>query len=149
MDYVDSPEERAKNPEARGMITRICNGNQDAETFLWRFWNFMHAFDDAIDRDFPVDGAKVTRELMKFLVEIAFNPFFQRHKESLMSMMVMVANRNIVGDEWAKSADPHVKACSQAVRCGDLDLYAHIAFLCGGWDFMREIDHEMRTLDIN
>lgn len=147
MDYTDSPSERAKNPDARGMITRICNGNREAEAFLWRFWNFAHAFDDAIDRDYPVDPEKVTREMVKFLMEVAFNPFFQLHKQSIMAMVVMAANRNLVGDEWAKSADPQIRACSQVARCGDLDLYAHIAFLCGGWDFMREIDREMRTLD--
>ena len=106
----------------------------------------MHAFDDLIDRDKPVSADEAIRELVLFLQEISFNLFYNAHKSSLFGFITMVANRAIVGEQWKVGTEPQ-KSASAAVRCGDLDLYAHIAFLCGGWDHMRNLDPEIRVLD--
>ena len=147
IDYADKPSEMLKNPLAKAMIERITCGNRDASLFLWRFWCFMHAFDDLVDKDNPITPDEAIRELVLFLNEISFNPFYTANKASLFSFIAMVANRALTGDEWRLNGSEHQKAVSAAVRCGDLDLYAHIAFLCGGWDHMRNIDSDIRVLD--
>jgi hypothetical protein len=146
IDYADKPVEAYQNPSAKGMIERITCGNTDARVFLWRFWCFMHAFDDLIDRDKPVSADEAIRELVLFLQEISFNPFYNAHKGSLFGFIAMVANRAIVGEQWKAGTDEQ-KMASASVRCGDLDLYSHIAFLCGGWDHMRNLDPEIRVID--
>ena len=146
IDYADKPAEVSENPLAKRLIVKITNGNHDAYIFLWRFWCFMHAFDDLVDKDKEVHPEEAIRELVLFLNEISFNPFYNLNKQSLFSFIAMVANRAIVGDQWRAGTDEQ-KALSSAVRCGDLDLYAHVAFLCGGWDHMRAVDPEIRTID--
>ena len=147
IDYADKPSEIAENPMAKAMIEKITCGNRDASVFLWRFWCFMHAFDDLVDKDKPVSPEEAVRELVLFLNEISFNPFYAANKASLFSFIAMVGNRAITGDQWRESGNEQQKAASPAVRCGDLDLYAHIAFLCGGWDHMRNLDPEIRVID--
>jgi hypothetical protein len=132
---------------AKAMIEKITCGNRDASVFLWRFWCFMHAFDDLVDKDKPVSPEEAVRELVLFLNEISFNPFYAANKASLFSFIAMVGNRAITGDQWREGGNEQQKAASPAVRCGDLDLYAHIAFLCGGWDHMRNLDPEIRVID--
>ena len=45
--------------------------------------------------------------------------------------MVSLANRTLDAEDF----DGDIAIC---LRCGDLDLFAHIAFLCGGWEGMRK-----------
>jgi len=146
IDYAEKPAEIAENPNAKRTIDMIVCGNRDAGVFLWRFWCFMHAFDDLVDRDKPVSADEAIRELVLFLQEVSFNPFYNLHKQSLFGFIAMVANRAIAGELW-KHGTPEQQAASAAVRCGDLDLYSHIAFLCGGWDHMRNLDSEIRVID--
>lgn len=145
-DYADKPSEVAQNPYAKDLVAQITCGNTDARVFLWRFWSFMHAFDDLIDRDKPITADEAIRELVLFLQEISFNPFYNAHKSSLFGFIAMVANRAIVGEQW-KFGNDEQKMASASVRCGDLDLYSHVAFLCGGWDHMRNIDPKIRVID--
>ena len=145
-DYVDKPLEQAQNPEAKGLIAEITEGNPAAYDFLWRFWNFMHVYDDLLDRDKPVLPEEAIRELLAFVSAISFNPFYLENRQSLFTMLVMVCNRNLVGDAW-KSGTMEQRVLSPAVRCGDLDLYAHVAYLCGGWRRMRILDEKIRTYD--
>lgn len=148
LDYCDAPDEKAKNPEAKRDMLRIANGDRDAFSFLWRLWCFEHCFDDLIDRDKPVDAEAAVRTLIQFINELSFNSFYEEHKESLFPLIVMMANRSLDGDEWAKSDNPEKRAASNVVRCGDVDLFLHVAYLTGGWDHMRSVK-DARSYDSN
>lgn len=148
LDYCDTPDERAKNPDAKLDLIRIANGDADALEFLWRFWCFEHCFDDLIDKDKPVDPEAAVRTLVQFIATLSFNAFYEEHKESLFPMIVMMANRSLDGDEWARSEDPAKRSAASVVRCGDVDLFLHVAFLTGGWDHMRSVK-DARSYDSN
>lgn len=148
VDYCDTPEELEKNPHAKRWMELAANGDAMAYDFLWRFWCFMHCFDDLLDRDKPVGKEVAVRELMHFFTMVSYNPFFLRHKDQLFALITQVCTRGLDGDEWEKSEDRIKRIASHVVRSGDIDLYMHVAYLTGGWDHMRALKG-MRVYDSN
>lgn len=136
-DYCDSPDERAKNPEAKRHFVEIARGDQDALRFMWVFWNFSHVYDDLVDRDKPVGVEDAARWAVRLLEEFTFNPFFLRHKLALFPHVVGVFNRWCDGEQWEKSGTPSQVAAAHVVKCGDVDLYLNVAYLIGGWEHLR------------
>lgn len=148
LDYCDKPEEASTNPDAKHWIKLIANGNEYAYTFMWDFWCFTHLYDDLVDGDKDVSGVAAAHELVKFVAQITFNPFYQNNREQLFSLIVQAVNRWLDGDEWERSNDPEKVAASSVIRCGDIEIYAHCAFLIGGWEHMRAMKG-LRSYDMN
>lgn len=139
VDYCDTQEEKAKNPDAKAWIAAAANGDDYAFNFMWDFWCFTHMFDDLVDQDRPVGGEAAGRLLIKFIAQLTFNPFYQKHRDPLFALMVQAVNRWIDGDEWEQSGDPAKIAAAPVIRCSDIEVFAHCAFLTGGWDHMRSV----------
>jgi hypothetical protein len=148
IDYCDAPDEQQKNPQAKQWLLAVANGDAAAYAFLWRFWCFTHLYDDLVDRDKPVNGEIAARELMGFIHSLSFNPFYLKYRDQLFSLIVQALTRWLDGDEWEKSDDEFKRVASRVVRCGDIDLYMHAAYLTGGWDRMRTLK-ELRSYDDN
>lgn len=146
IDYCDAKKEMEKNPDAKAWIAAAANGDQNAYDFLWRFWCFAHCYDDLLDRDNPKPMELGVRELIHFIGMLSFNPFYLKHKDSLFALLVQACNRWIDGEEWENSDDPEKRAAAHVVRCGDLEVYTHVAFLTGGWNHMRSLSG-LRTYD--
>jgi hypothetical protein len=148
LDYCDTPDELEKNPLAKKYFLAAANGDKHAYDFLWRFWCFAHCYDDLLDGDKKVGMDIGVREFVNFFTMISFNPFYQKHKEQLYALIIQVCTRWLDGDEWEQSDDKIRRIVSHVVRCGDIDLYMHVAYLTGGWDRMRSLK-EMRAYDSN
>lgn len=159
MDYCDTKKETFKNPLMKDWLIAASNGNKHAYDFLWRVWNWSQVFDDIIDGDYEEiskDELKRTRELqhgetiikefMSFIHMISFNPFYLNHKEQLYSLLIQMAHRAIIGDEWENSNNKLKKDSAHVIRCGDLDLFSHVSYLTGGWEHMRRMA-EFRNYD--
>jgi hypothetical protein len=147
-DYCNTPDELAKNPDAKAWFKAAANGDKHAYDFLWRFWCFAHCYDDLLDQGKPVTMEMGVREFMNFFTMISYNPFYQKHKDQLYALITQVCTRWLDGDEWEQSDDKVKRICSKVVRCGDIDLYMHVAYLSGGWDHMRKLK-ELRVYDSN
>ena len=139
LDYCDAPDELKKNPNAKAWMKQIANNDPFAYDFLWQFWCFAHCYDDLLDKEKAVTMEQGVQAFVKFFTMICFNPFFQKHKDSLHPLIIMVCNRWLDGDEWEKSENKIRRIVSHVVRCGDIDLYLHVAYLTGGWDHMRRM----------
>lgn len=137
MDYCATPDELRENPDAPALFLKIAAGNDAALRFMWALWCFTHMFDDLVDKDKPVAQAVAGRELVRFVEQIALNPFFRNHATTLTTLLVSAINRWVLGDEMAMSDDAGKRTMARSVRCGDIDVYLHIAYLVGGWDHMR------------
>lgn len=148
MRYCETPDEIKKNPETKFWIRKVCNGNVDAEELLWSWWNFFHMFDDLIDKDKTAPKEMLMRECMLFVSVLSYNEFYHQHKDSLFGFLIQVFNRWLDGDDWEEHGNDWQKSVSDVVRCGDMELYFHIAFLTGGWDHMRAVKN-LRTYDRN
>jgi|14_taG_2_1085336.scaffolds.fasta_scaffold00057_33 hypothetical protein len=146
IDYCRTDDEVAKNPEAEDWCKIVAAGNVDAYQFAWRLWCFNHMFDDLVDQDKQPTKEQIFYELVEFVKEISFNPFYNAHKESIFPLLVSLANRTLDGDEMEKSESEWDRQVACVVRCGDLDVFLHIAYLAGGWDHMRKLKN-LRTYD--
>lgn len=150
MDYMDQEHELAKHPKAKNCFLVIANDNKDAFVFLWSLWNWLHIYDDLIDKDSKSSSAEIiTRGFMQFVVQLTHNTFFVANKDSLVTLLIAMANRYIDGDAWEKSTVAERKDVSQLLKCGDMDLYLHVAYLTGGWEHMRKCSREFRSYDNN
>lgn len=140
-DYCDEPDEVAKNPDAKRHFRELANGNEHAFEFMWHFWCFVHCYDDMVDRDKPVSAEQAARAFAQFFLTINYNPFYLQHKDQLFGFIIQVFNRWLDGDEWEKSPDKMKRIASHVVRSGDVELYLHVGYLCGGWDHLRAMKH--------
>tara|TARA_R110000868_G_scaffold410890_1_gene700727 strand:+ start:56 stop:520 length:465 start_codon:yes stop_codon:yes gene_type:complete len=141
-DYCAAPDELAKNPNAFPRMQRIANGNEEALHFMWIFWNFTHCYDDLVDRDKPVSQDAAVRALADMFTELTYNQFWLRNSIALHAFFIQALNRWIAGDAAEKQGSP----LAPAIRCGDVDLYMHVAFLCGGYDHMISVS-DVRIYD--
>lgn len=149
MNYCDSPQEQAENPIAKQAMAEIANGDASAFQWMWDFWCFTHVIDDLVDKDKSVSGEQVAQALVNFVGAMALNPFFLKHACFLHPLIVSCCNRWVDGDLLSKSDNERDRVRSEAVRCGDVDIFLHVAFLTGGWEHMRNMSAKARRYDRN
>lgn len=147
--YCDKPEEVAANPHAKQLMHEVANGNQAAFEWMWDFWCFTHVIDDLVDADKKLTTAEAAMALAQFVTALSLNPFYIQNVASLYPLIISACNRWIDGDAMDKSGDQRSRIHSEVVRCGDLELFLHIAFLTGGWDHMRKMSGRVRRYDRN
>ena len=138
-DYMSRMEELEKHPHAHKMFKDIAAGNEHVYNFLWAMWNFEHAFDDLIDIGPPKDDQSkelVFKALAKFIDCLLTNPFVKTYADDLRAMMISTMTRCLDGDKAEAKGDPK----APAIRCGDVDLVMHVAYLHRGWDYMRSLN---------
>lgn len=144
-DYMATPAEREKHPNALRFFEAVAEGDANVLAFLWAMWNFSQAFDDLVDGDKPLtpEGkAQTFKALHDFITELMLNPFVQTFKPQLHVMMVSMMTRCLDGDEMEAQGNP----VAPAVRCGDVDLAMMVAYLHKGWPRLRELA-EFRKYD--
>ena len=133
LGYCDKPQELEKNPDAWKHIRRITEKNPDAFQFCKAMWNFEHVYDDLVDGE-KVSTEDAAKALNDFIIALTCNQFFLSNAASLVTMLVSCINRWVDGDEWDARGE---KEASRFIRCGEIDLFLHVAYLIGGWDHMR------------
>lgn len=148
MDYCDAPDEVAKNPAIRSELHSLSNGNEDAFRFMWTMWNWSHVIDDLVDQDKFVGVENAAKYFILMLQEVTFNPFYKANAPYLFGLIASMFNRWCDGEEFEKSDDKLKQAQSHVIKCGDLELYIGVAYLTGGWDFVRACK-AFRTYDLN
>ena len=139
MNYAAKPSELDQNPRAPELLIQIANGNQDALRWMWSLWCFTHLYDDLVDKDKKVTADEASSELCRFIEQMTLNKFYRDNASGLLALLVSALNRWQMGDEMAKSSDSKQIIMARAVRCGDVDLYLHVAYLTGGWEHMRSM----------
>ena len=148
-DYMDQPHEQQKHPDVMRFIEEVSQGDQAIANAMWSFWCFAHVFDDLVDES-KMEGHKkelAFKALHDFVQDLLLNPFVLRHASSLLGMFTMAMTRCLDGDEMEKSLVAEERALAPAVRCGDVDVLMHFAYLARGWMGLRKFS-PMRKYDI-
>lgn len=146
MDYCDQSSEVSKNPMAKEIMARIANGDAHAFEWMWAFWNFEHVLDDLVDKDKSLTSSDVAGSLVSFVIAMTANPFYTRNSATLLPLIISACNRWVDGDDLATKDDAS-KIRAEVVRCGDIDIYLHVAYLTGGWEHMRAVSPLARQYD--
>lgn len=145
-DYMSQPEEQAKQPDALAACQRIAKAagpERETAVFnaLWSFWNFSHVFDDLIDGSNWSDERKALawRALQEFTSDLLLNPFYRAHGAEIRAMFTNGIFRQMAGDAMAQHGSLAVAKLAPAVRCADIDILVHFAYLTGGWELAQQI----------
>lgn len=124
-----------------------CLGNKEAFEFLRAFLLFVHAADDVIDADKPIDSENFLLVNMEWVRCLSFNSFYQEHKASLYPLIAQSVNDYADSNLWAKRSDFRDRASSDVLKSNYQQIFYQVALLCGGWDHMREMSKKHRVYD--
>lgn len=149
MDYCDKPAEAAANPRAKQLMLEVANGNAAAFQWMWDLWCFEHLLDDLVDGDKTVTIAEAARALAQFVTALSVNPFYVQNVSALYPLIVSACARWVDGDALDKSDHEADRIRGEVVRCGDIDVFVHVALLVGGWDHMLAMSCRIRQYDRN
>ena len=149
-DYMGTAAELEKHDKILEVVRVASGGNPECAAAIWSYWNFAHVFDDLLDGS-AFDAEKkeqAMKALHDFVTDLLINPFVTNNAHSLHSMFVQSMTRNMDGDAMLSSENPEIRTMSSPVRCGDVDVIFHMAYLAGGWQRLREMA-KYRSYDDN
>lgn len=125
----------AAQAQLAAMITaylRQRDTSPDTVPFL-RVWNGLLDANKWLLEDCQL----ANRAMSDFFIDLGKNPFVQRHRAEIETLLMMALTRMLDGDAFARSADPAKRALAPAVSCGDVDFYLGLVFLARGWTALR------------
>lgn len=131
-------------------LLRICNGNKEAAIWLQIGRRYVHEIDDLIDEDIPkadrVSGGQRACLIGSLAIELFTHPFFIRHSAILATAMMTMTNNYADSLRWEKSQVPWQSGFSDWSRHAWLDVVLIVAYICGGYEAMRNEAAELRAM---
>lgn len=131
--------------QKKTIITKALKGNKDAiylidcVAFIARIW------DNLVDGD-PVTKDDLNRSFWLALVEMPQNPFFNHFQGQITALLRDYINNWMDANEYEKTGDLHKKTLSFVLRDMIGGIVSQCAYLIGGYDWMREVSPEIRSI---
>ena len=127
------------------LLNRICCGNAEAADWLAHYWNpYVHEVDDIVDGDRPDP-----RDQLKTFARAALvynHPFYLKHREALLTLVLNVTVTFADSVEWEKSPDAWKRDWADHNRHCGMDLVLAVAAICGGHEHAFALSREQREL---
>lgn len=115
-----------------------------AVQFIVQFSDACELFDDLIDKDKPIADDHVTRVLFVLLTEMPMNPFFDRHKASLVPVIVTGINAWLDANTLEKGTQ-NDRVFAYVLRDWYAELIAFVIYLTRGREYLREVSMDVRN----
>lgn len=125
---------------------RACNGDAHALMFLSTIMDAVEVWDDLIDKDKPVSDEKLTQTFTNLLFWMPQNQFFEAHKNYLLPIIMTCVNAWLDSNKLAKSKLARDRQAAWWLKQMGVELYGAVAFLMGGFDHMRSVSVEARSV---
>ncbi len=122
-------------------LYEICKGNPDALAFCNSYYEAVHAIDDLIDRDKPVDQRAASVAILRLLHVMAFNPFLQAHRDKLWPVIQSSCVTYIHSNDLIARKDPRSTLIGEVLKGDYVNVFLTVASLAGG------IEHQLRCQD--
>lgn len=109
---------------------KLCNGNENALSFLLLFFRHCQAVDDLVD-----DEVKYKEQIIEAFhsaMELYNHPFYIQYQLMLMSQMVSVTHLYNLSVKWENSDIEGHKNISDVLRFSTLNMAALVGRLCNG-----------------
>lgn len=119
-------------------------GNADAVDFVLKIAEVAGTWDDLVDRDKPVEDARINRAFAIALLELPQNPFYQANRQRLLPVMTTGTLNWLAANEYEKQQDKEAHALAHVMRYGIADLVLFVAYLLGGQDWAQQVAPELR-----
>lgn len=129
------------------LVKFVCKGDAAAMRFCEAFVAWCHWIDDLIDKDKLWLPAAVTRVNLDMLLAFSDNIFFQRHKTSLMPLIVQSFRAFADSCEWEKREDVRDRRSADILKSNYHEVIWHVAFILGGWEHMQQVTARCRKWD--
>lgn len=121
---------------------KVTKGNTQAAVFLVDYINFCHLLDDVVDKDVPVDDARLVKESLNLIVDLCENSWVNEHKTRLLPLIISGFNAWLDSNRMAKMSETVVQ--SDVVKGIYHEIVYVTAFLCGGYEHMREVSQQRK-----
>lgn len=138
MEY-DSPQWRAHRD---AMLERILR-NHEAMRFLKLVMEIGEQWDDVVDGDMEKTPRHINRLLWLAIVELQLDPFYARHREALLPVMIVGMNAWMDSTDLEKGSRQE-RAIAYGLRDFHLELIGMCIFLLHGYEAMRKYSAEIR-----
>ena len=143
---MSTPEEReiftAKTKE---IIKEAAGKNKFAYEYLWRLMCISRTVDDLYDNDQTVSTRSVLSAIEFLVVEMHYNPFFMKHRDTLTSQHVSMYNAWMAANLWDK-ADDTSKIYAHVWRDTHHEIVPLVALLTQGPEKMKYVSMKIRQL---
>lgn len=122
-----------------------CKGNADAVRLCLDLVKITDIWDDLIDGDKLVSGARIDAAFMRMLVELPANDFFVAHRARLLPVMVSAILNWKIANAYEATGRLELLEISHNMRYGIFDVLLAVVTICGGWEWAAEVGPELRT----
>jgi hypothetical protein len=121
----------------------MAHGDPGALEFLRAFYIWAHLQDDLIDRDKPVD-IKLAVWSPVNMIHAVSSPFFQKHKDFLMPVILLSAIAFLASETRKSSPDILERITAQVLKSEYLNVFLAVCFCVGGWAHAAEMSAKFR-----
>lgn len=130
-------------------LREISKGDESAFSCLNTIFIWLHALDDIIDRDKPHLLSWIIVAHLQFIDTIANNPFFQKHKATLLPVLNAAALAYLASEKFRENESPLYRIGSQVLKSQYQDLFYTSATLIGGIDHAIAMQQKYRDFDFD
>jgi hypothetical protein len=135
------------SPSKREIVQFVCSGDREAESFCEAFICWCHWIDDIVDKDrlwLPQETIEVN---LQALLTFSANPFFERHKSSLLPLIIQAFRAFVDSTRMEKAPDVRDRRAADILKSNYHEVIWHVAFLVGGFDHMTAVTQRHRKFD--
>ena len=122
----------------------IARGDATAEEFLSVLYCWVHMRDDLIDKDKAVAPETAAGLDFRILLTFAQNPFFQKHQDFLLPVLMVGALAWVASEDRKNSPEVLARIEGQVLKSQYVDVFLAVAFLAGGWEHAVQMSRKYR-----
>lgn len=120
------------NLPLRERLSYVLRGCEPAVNLFLAWRSVLHLWDDLVDRDRRPSDEEIHSAMFAALVEIPLNPFFQKHQDSLMPVLVNAVSNWKAANEFERTDDKRLLSIAYVIRSDYANLLSLMAYLVGG-----------------
>ena len=143
---MTTQEERDVYEQATRLIIEDAAGdNRAAAHYLWNLACISRTIDDIYDEDKEVSRSQMLDAVEYLLIEMPFNPFFVKFRDTLESQHVSMYNAWMAANLW-EQGDETEQMYAHVWRDFFQEIWPLVALLTQGTKKMNEVSLKIRQL---
>ena len=131
--------------KTKEIIKEAAGKNKFAYEYLWRLMCISRTVDDLYDDDQIVSTRSVLSAIEFLVVEMHYNPFFMKHRDTLTSQHVSMYNAWMAANLWDQG-DETDKIYAHVWRDTHHEVVPLVALLTQGPEKMKQVSMKIRKL---
>jgi hypothetical protein len=135
--------------DIKSCFEELSCGNKPAQDFCHAIFWWIHMLDDLFDKDTSVPPTAVSGISFNLICNVANNEFFQVNKTVLLPTILLASQAWADSEGFKKKESPLDKIAAQVMKSQHLDIYIHVAFLCGGLLHMNAMSEKYRAYNFD